>query len=206
MKVRHLGFFALALIIALAAVGTAAAGPRLTGRTAWVVKTLEDWVKSGGQKELPLPASLKKAIVDLPEPGVPLAPGAEPSLRLLVVTDDPQALRDAGATVRTVAGPVVTATAPLSLVRELTGVRGVRQVEIPRELEPTLDVSLPDINADAAHGGTQPPYPPGSSTGAGVVVGVVDTGIDYTHGDFKNGPASQITRIWDQTDDGDGIH
>jgi hypothetical protein len=73
-------------------------------------------------------------------------------------------------------------------------------VEIPRELEPTLDVTIPDINADDVHAATQPPYPPGSSTGAGVVVGIVDTGIDYNHGDFKNGSTSRITRIWDQTD------
>ncbi len=44
-----------------------------------------------------------------------------------------------------------------------------------------------------------------NATGAGVVVGIVDTGIDYTHKDFivdNSGPATSTSRIlylWDQT-------
>ena len=39
--------------------------------------------------------------------------------------------------------------------------------------------------------------------GAGVLIGDVDSGVDFDHGDFKNAAgSSRIVRIWDQTDYG----
>jgi len=64
-----------------------------------------------------------------------------------------------------------------------------------------LDVSVPDIHAIDVwrirnlHGGYL--------NGSGVAIGIIDTGIDYTHPDFYflNG-TSKILAIWDQTLDG----
>ena len=44
-------------------------------------------------------------------------------------------------------------------------------------------------------------------TGKGVIIGDVDTGIDFTHGDFLvNSTSSRILSIWDQTDNTTGNH
>jgi len=42
-------------------------------------------------------------------------------------------------------------------------------------------------------------------TGRGVLVAVIDSGIDYTHPDFRNDDGTtRITALWDQTAEGDG--
>lgn len=76
----------------------------------------------------------------------------------------------------------------------------VAYIEPSRRLELRLDTSLPEIAADTAHS-LVPPI-----RGAGVVVGAVDTGIDYSHLDFRYDSdsdgfeeASRILGIWDQT-------
>jgi subtilisin family serine protease len=66
-----------------------------------------------------------------------------------------------------------------------------------RKLRPTLDVSVPDpVGLEL----TRSPTPPWSDAGQGAIVGVVDTGIDPAHEDFKtaDGTGSRILYIWDQ--------
>jgi subtilisin family serine protease len=165
----------------------------------WIEEALTAWMESGGRAPLALPEYLQKAVSPLPEAGVPLAPGFDPELSLLIHSNDPEMLRMSGFTVRTVAGTVITAQVPLSRIHELGSIPGVRWVEMPRPLRPLLDVSRLEILANNVHGAAQPPYP--GSTGAGVVVGVIDTGIDFDHLDFMNlDGTSRVTRIWDQTD------
>jgi len=72
-------------------------------------------------------------------------------------------------------------------------------VEPAWKAHPTLDKSLPAIGADILHMQVPP------ITGKGVIIGAVDTGIDYSHLDFRydsNGDgyedASRILYIWDQ--------
>jgi subtilisin family serine protease len=64
----------------------------------------------------------------------------------------------------------------------------------------TLDSSLVDIGARRVHGphGIPPAYD--GPTGTGIIVGIVDTGIDLQHGDFHlpNGH-TRIVALWDQT-------
>jgi len=199
MKPHRLGRFALALVLFLGAAASAGASP-LSPNVRWVQSTLGAWMASGAKGHVALPEPFLAPVVGLPEPGTAMAPGTEPQVRLIVGTDDPEALREAGFLVRTVAGPVATVTAPLSRLDELAAVHGVHTVHLPRQLSPSLDVSIPETKIDMVHGAGAPPYPPTGLTGTGVVVGVVDTGIDFNHDDFKlaNG-TSRILKIWDQT-------
>jgi subtilisin family serine protease len=115
-----------------------------------------------------------------------------------VRTDNPAALRGAGFEVGTVAGNVASVIAPLSRLADLDRIPGMREVELSRPLEPLLDVSRAVAGFDAVHGGTAPPYT--GFAGSGVMVGIIDTGIDFSHADFRNADGtSRISWIWDQT-------
>jgi subtilisin family serine protease len=103
-----------------------------------------------------------------------------------------------GVDVNTQAGGVTTAIAPLALVPALLDTPGLTGVHPAFPMHKLLDVSAQAIDATAAWGGTPPTY--SGASGKRVVVGIIDTGIDLNHADFKD--ASNNTRIkylWDQT-------
>ncbi len=148
-----------------------------------------------------LPPLAETAIVNRAAKGVLPGAGEEARLSLVILTDDPSALIAAGFELRTVAGEVVTATVPVSRLHELEAVPGMRWAELSRPLTPKLNVSLPEISGAAAHGAAQPPYPASGATGRNVVVGVVDSGIDLAHPDFRNDDgSSRVKWVWDQND------
>ena len=62
-----------------------------------------------------------------------------------------------------------------------------------------LNYSVPTIHADAVWTGSPP------RTGRNVVVGIIDSGMDWRHGDFfdPDTKKSRILEIWDQRLDGD---
>ncbi|MDO8945057.1 MAG: S8 family serine peptidase, partial [Desulfobacterales bacterium] len=69
----------------------------------------------------------------------------------------------------------------------------VRRLESTREMHSELDLSLPETRADIVHTG-----PPGRR-GEGVIVGIIDSGIDFTHPSFrKSDGTSRILLLWDQ--------
>lgn len=91
-------------------------------------------------------------------------------------------------------GTVRTAYLPVASVDALSEHPDVVLIGPSRVARPLLDVALPRIRVpqmrSAAH-----------VDGTGVIVGIVDTGIDPNHPDF----AGRILRIWDQTLDGPGV-
>ncbi len=148
-----------------------------------------------------LPPLAEVAIANRATGGVLPAAGEEARLSLVILTDNPSALRAAGFELRTVAGEVVTATVPVSRIHDLETVSGVRWAELSRPLNPKLNLSLSEINGVVAHGASQPPYPASGATGRNVVVGVVDSGIDLAHPDFRNDDGiSRVEWVWDQND------
>jgi subtilisin family serine protease len=70
----------------------------------------------------------------------------------------------------------------------------VRFVEGPRPFAPTLVGSVPATRADAVHA-----MAPAGRTGAGVVVGIIDFGLDVTLDDFRRPDGStRVAYLWDQ--------
>ncbi len=102
----------------------------------------------------------------------------------------------------TFTGHVATMHLPLSLLPQVASLDFVSRVSNPRPLSRRLDTSVPEILADKVWG-TIRDADGNSVNGTGVVVGIVDTGIDYSHGDFffKNG-TSKILYLWDQSVNG----
>ena len=109
-------------------------------------------------------------------------------------TGDPESLRTAGLTIRAVAGDVVTGTIPLDAVPALAEIAEVERVEAARAMHPDLDLSVVEARVDLVHTG-----PPGRR-GNGVIVGICDSGCDFTHPSFRRPDGtSRILFLWDQS-------
>jgi len=98
------------------------------------------------------------------------------------------------------AGEIVALLVTLGELRDLSIDKAVVYVEPSWKTSTQLDRSVPAIGADLAHNRTP------AAQGEGVIVGVVDTGIDYSHLDFRYDAdddgfeeSSRIHSIWDQT-------
>jgi minor extracellular serine protease Vpr len=119
------------------------------------------------------------------------------SLRLWVRAGQPQNLSDPGVRVESAYGGLAVAAVNPDAIARLIRNPGVKWMESPAECRLLLDKSLPAVGMDRVR-----PAADTGPTGAGVIVGIVDSGIDWSHPDFI-GPdgKSRILFIWDQTDD-----
>lgn len=92
-----------------------------------------------------------------------------------------------------------TARVPLHRLTAVARVPGVRHMRAAARVHPALDLSSLDTRALLVRGGL--PDTARGATGEGVLIGVVDTGIDWSHPDFKTaGGMTRIAAIWDQGD------
>ena len=106
---------------------------------------------------------------------------------------DEAALEKAGLKIRSIAGDVVTGTIPLTAVKKLEAIAEVERVEAARAMHPDLDLAVVESRANLVHTG-----PPGRR-GSGVIVGICDSGCDFTHQSFRRTDGtSRILFIWDQ--------
>jgi len=118
-----------------------------------------------------------------------------------LTSSDVDLLRSFGS-VTTVAGPVAvlhTDSQYLPLIAQLSF---IVRIQKSYPLDVLLDKSVPDIGAPQVWDEVKDPSGR-NVTGAGVIVGFVDTGIDTTHPDFTfpNG-TTKILYVWDQTTPG----
>ena len=110
---------------------------------------------------------------------------------------DRAALEALGVEVNTQAGGMTTARAPLGLMPELLTAPGLTRVSASAPVYPMLDVSALEIDADAVWG-AKPPVFTGAS-GKGVVVGIIDTGLDTNHADFRDATNhTRVKYVWNQ--------
>ena len=110
----------------------------------------------------------------------------------------------AGIRVQTQIGQFFTARVRRDEIGKLRAVPGLRDVRLQRYLQPHLDLSIPDVRADLEHNASGSPPVYAGRAGQGMLIGDVDTGVDWTRPDFSD-PATGKTRIvamWDQTDTG----
>jgi subtilisin family serine protease len=105
-------------------------------------------------------------------------------------------------TVTTVAGPVAIVQISSTVLAEMARLPFIIRIEKSYPLSVQLDKSVPDVGAPLVWNEVKDPFGR-NVTGAGVIVGFVDTGIDTTHPDFTfpNG-TTKILYVWDQTTSG----
>ncbi|RLG61623.1 hypothetical protein DRO02_08855, partial [archaeon] len=101
-----------------------------------------------------------------------------------------------------VVGDLASVKIPEYMLEKLIKDGIVRSVWKPRKYHLMLDVSVSEIHAPKVWEGFRDVIGR-QVNGSGIVIGIIDTGIDYRHPDFwfPNG-STKILSIWDQTIDG----
>lgn len=102
-----------------------------------------------------------------------------------------------GFTLQSVSGDILTGTQSFTDLDKLASHGIVRYIELPQKYTPMLDLSAVDVNVlPVWQGDLDQVY-----QGEDVLVGIYDTGIDFTHPDFIDEDGkSRILYLWDQTD------
>jgi minor extracellular serine protease Vpr len=141
-------------------------------------------------------ASLSKVVYNSEEDGVQM-------ISLLVKTQSAEITRqkidELGGIWGTVSGDIITAQVPVFSVRELAVSPEIIYVDASTISEIKLNTSRTEIRVDQLHNGTGIPRP---YKGNGVVVGVLDSGIDWAHPDFINSSGNRIRYLWDMSGTG----
>ncbi|MGA3287978.1 MAG: S8/S53 family peptidase [Bacteroidota bacterium] len=116
----------------------------------------------------------------------------------IVYTRDVEEIRSMGIHVNSVLPEFVTAQLTPSDMVRLADLESVKFLDPGKVHHPLLDVSVPETGATLLHSGfiNNTPY-----KGAGAIVLIYDTGIDWKHFDFRKSDTtkSRILFIWDQT-------
>lgn len=111
-----------------------------------------------------------------------------------------------GARIGAVLGDVVTADVPVSQLPALAAQPSVRSITASRPLTSFLNTSVPATKAAKVASpvwslvSKVPPIEWAGHTGRGVLIGIIDTGLDTTHKDFlRPDGATRVLAAWDQS-------
>ncbi len=113
-------------------------------------------------------------------------------------------LRARGVLVRSILGDVASVSIPPSRLTEVAALSQVLRLESAKRPVIRLDQSVPATHAQLLRSGVNPANWIGG-TGQGVLVGIIDTGLDASHPDFRNPDGtSRVAYFWNQRDDAIG--
>ena len=100
-----------------------------------------------------------------------------------------------GADIEILTSNYAIATLDIRQLNDFYKYKEVEYIEVPKNLTYFIHNSLRAACISSVQSGTS--Y---NLTGKGVVIGIIDSGIDYTHTDFRNEDGtSRVLYIWDQT-------
>lgn len=117
----------------------------------------------------------------------------------IIYTDNPQALKDSGIIIQSISKTFVTALLELNDINKLRDSNLVSTVMTPQIDTLNNQSNLIESGASLLQSGVLNNT---NYTGKDILVGVYDTGIDFTHPDFRDPndqTKSRIYKIWDQT-------
>lgn len=107
-------------------------------------------------------------------------------------------LTEEGIRVNQPAGAVRTAFLPVEKLGRLSDEPAVKRIEPTQQLRFLMDAAADAVQLPQFRQST-------GLTGKDVVIGIIDSGIQYRHPAFKVGTGSRVLRIWDQTIFGPGV-
>lgn len=142
------------------------------------------------------PAPISKAELEYYSKFLAIDPGGNPpTARIRLRLDDSarRSLERMGFEVYGRLRGFASAVVPVDRLRELEDVPGIEWMQVVRIPRPELDFSVPAIRSNQVASSY-------GARGAGVLVGDVDTGVDWHHADFQNPDGTtRIRYLWDQT-------
>ncbi len=117
----------------------------------------------------------------------------------IIYTQSPEVLKANGITIQSTHPTFSTAWLSLDQISKVSALPEVDFVDTPKFLKKNNDISVASTGASLLHAGRLDNT---AYKGDGVIVAIIDTGIDWDHPDFRNlsdQTKSRILRIWDQT-------
>ena len=139
-----------------------------------------------------------------PEPNILTVDPGDPTSIILDVADGTNISElqvVSGLEIRSVVGDIITANIPTTSLNALADLSCVDYIHGSKPVKLCLDASISEVGADDVWSTIRVGGNP--VTGSGTVIGIIDTGIDFTHEDFWywDGAVkrSRIFNIWDQT-------
>ena len=134
----------------------------------------------------------------------PHAPPTAPTVRVLIELTGPDTseLERAGIQFEHSFGLFFVANVPLDRLDELAGLPSILRIHHEQGTKPTLDDSIPEIRASTVRNKQAPFSGTDKFTGVGVIIGIIDFGINILHPVFRlpnDQTKSRIRAIMDQT-------
>ena len=157
---------------------------------------------SFGQSVDKLDPILKRLValptVDIPPSIKPVITqaGGEPRIDVFIRSSGGITFSTPGVIVKSVIGHIIVASVPVSVLEALAEESHVQSLHAPKVWASTLDKSVHETTADTVRSNY-------SVKGKDIIIGVIDTGIDWQHPDFRMASDAFKTRIkflWDMSD------